>query len=259
MCLITVFVLVAGLALSPAAAHEDRCNEAEVLISDCAEVGGSLTDDSAVISGQVGLPGSGGGGTSGGGGSATEDDSLCVQRIGDRCLVRNDRLRPGDDVPPITLTDIASFRPHPGVQYMEPHGWAVVGLDTNFYAVVGTQVQAGTLLGHDAAVRFTPVAYRWDYGDGTVVTLPTRGGTWAALGLPEFARTPTSHVYRTAGHYVIRLTIEFRAEYRFAGGAYVPIAGRLALPANELRIRAGSATTVLVDRDCTRNPDGPGC
>lgn len=204
------------------------------------------------------MPGSGGG-AGGGSGSGAAEPPPCPQLLGDRCLVSSDRQRPGDDVPPITLTDIVSFRPDPGVQYMEPDGWAVVGLDTNFYAVVGTQVHSGTLLGHPASVRFTPVAYRWDYGDGTVVTRLTRGGTWAALGLPEFARTPTSHVYRSAGQYVIRLTIEFRAEYRFAAGAYVPIPGRLALPANELRIRAGTASTVLVDRDCTRSPDGPGC
>lgn len=256
-----ILILVGLLALTPyvpVAVAAGPCSEADSWLGGCPEVGGSLTDDSAVISGQVGIPGSGGGGGGAAGAGGKTADPPCAQLIGDRCLVQSDRQRPGD-VQPITLTDIASFRPYPGVQYMEPDGWTVVGLETNFYAVVGTQVHPGTLLGQPAAVRFTPVGYRWDYGDGTVATHSTRGGAWAVLGLPEFARTPTSHVYRSAGDYRIRLTIEFRAEYRFAGGAFVPIEGRLALPANELHIRAGTATTVLVDRDCTRGPAGPGC
>ena len=160
---------------------------------------------------------------------------------------------------PITLSDIASFRPTPGVQYMQPDGWMVPGLDANFYAVTAQHVVDGTLLGQPASVRFTPVAFHWDYGDGTAATRSTKGDTWEALGIPEFDPTPTSHVYDAEGEYTIRLTIDFAAEYRFAGSPFYPIAGFLPLPANDLHVSVDGAKTVLVEHDCAANPSGPGC
>jgi hypothetical protein len=181
------------------------------------------------------------------------------------CPAVDDPIRPvcdprdGYDVVVITLSDIARFRPAPGIQRMEPDGWVVVGLPANIYSIVEPEIVPGELLGQSADVRFTPVGWRWNYGDGTSATLSTKGSTWAAQGLREFDATPTSHIYRAAGTYTIRLSIVYRAEYRIAGGAFTPIAGTLALPANELYITAGGAKTVLVDRDCTVAPRGPGC
>jgi hypothetical protein len=169
--------------------------------------------------------------------------------------------RPGPTAPavqPVTLRDIASFRPAPGVQFMEPDGWVVPGLDANFYSVVGQQLVPGTLLGRPATVRFTPVSWHWNYGDGSAVVRATKGATWAAQGLHDFDRTATSHVYRAEGEYVIHLSIDFRAEYRFGAG-FVPIAGTINLPANDLRVTVTGAKTVLVDHDCVANPAGPGC
>jgi hypothetical protein len=180
--------------------------------------------------------------------------------IGDRC--RNPAPtygEPAEGTPAVTIRDIASFRPTSAVHRMEPNGWAVVGLPTNFYAAVGQQIRTGTLLGRPASVRFTPVAFHWDYGDGAGASRSTGGGTWAALGIPEFEATPTSHVYTREGDYVIRLVVDFAAEYRFDDGAFIPISGRLSLPANELTISADGAKTVLVEQDCLANPSGPGC
>jgi hypothetical protein len=162
-------------------------------------------------------------------------------------------------VRPITLHDIALFRPTPGVQRMEPDGWVVAGLDANFYSVVGQQLVDGSLLGQPATVRFTPVGWHWNYGDGTAVVRATKGATWAAQGLHDFDRTPTSHVYEAEGEYVIHLTIDFRAEYRFGSTGFTPIPGIINLPANDLHITVTGAKTVLVDHDCVANPAGPGC
>lgn len=179
-------------------------------------------------------------------------DPCPVGRLG--CPPRDDY-----DVIVITLADIARFRPTPGIQRMEPDGWVVVGLPANIYSIVDPEIVPGELLGQSADVRFTPVGWRWSYGDGSTATLGTKGGTWSALGLREFDASPTSHIYREAGSYTIRLSIVYRAEYRIAGGPFTPIAGTLTLPANELHITAGGAKTVLVDRDCTVAPHGPGC
>ena len=161
--------------------------------------------------------------------------------------------------PAVTLSDIATFRPRPGVDHMQPDGWTVVGLDTNFYAEAGPQVIPGTLLGRPADVRFTAVAFHWDYGDGTIAARSTPGATWDQLHVAEFDPTPTSHVYGAEGDYVIHLRIDYRAEYRFDGSGFVPISGTIALAANDLRITVGDAKTVLVNRDCAADPAGPGC
>jgi len=160
---------------------------------------------------------------------------------------------------PVTLNDIASFKPAVGTNVMEPNGWMVVGLPTNFYATTGTHVVDGTLLGFPASVRFTPVSWRWTYGDGAATSSSTGGASWAALGLPEFDPTATSHVFATPGTFTIQLTVSFAAEYRFGGPTWVPIAGTLPVAANPITATAGDAQTVLVGRDCNANPGGVGC
>ena len=160
---------------------------------------------------------------------------------------------------PITLDDIASFRPAVGTNMMEPNGWMVVGLPANFHATTATHVVDGTLLGFPASVRFTPVSWRWTYGDGSSRASATGGATWAALGLPEFEPTATSHVFDVPGTFTIQLTVSFAAEYRFGGSTWVPIAGTLAVASNPIVATAGDAQTVLVARDCLANPRGIGC
>ncbi|MEJ3405012.1 hypothetical protein WDJ51_09720 [Rathayibacter sp. YIM 133350] len=159
----------------------------------------------------------------------------------------------------VTLSDIASFRPTPPTQGMDPVGWAVVGLPTNFYGQASVDVVNGTLLGFLAAVRFTPVRYRWTYGDGTSAAFASGGGSWTGLRLAEFDATPTSHVYRSSGRYTAVLSVDYSAEYSFAGQPWRSIAGTLAVSAAPLSILAGEAETVLVAHSCTQNPSGPGC
>lgn len=219
-----------------------------------------------VLSGEESDQGQAGAGPSGSAGSGQNaappniQDPACLRPQPNRpasCFAADEPAEPG--IPPITIRDIASFVPTPGRQQMEPDGWAVAGLDTNFYAITGSHVVNGTLLGRPADVRFTPTSYRWNYGDGTTATKTTKGDTWAALGIAEFEPTPTSHVYEQVGDYRITLSIVFVAEYRFDGGAWRPVIGSLTLPANDLYIRAGTAKTVLVEQDCLANPGGPGC
>ena len=170
-------------------------------------------------------------------------------------------LAPRDDyeVVMVRMSDIARFRPAAAQQRMEPDGWAVNGLPANIYADAHAQIVPGTLLGGPAEVRFTPTAYHWDYGDGSTAASVSPGATWAALGLREFDSAPTSHVFARRGDYTVRLGVVYRAEYRLGGGDFVPIPGTLALPANDIRVNARSAGTVLVDRACSRAPSGPGC
>ena len=225
--------------------------------ADCgysASVTGCIDGPTVTVVGTTSSPGTGGNDGGGGGGNTGTDGPPVIWK----CLeVTCDEDDPGSA--PITLTDIATFHPIPGVQHMQPDGWTVPGLDTNFYAVTGVHIVEGTLLGRSAAVRFTPVSFHWVYGDGKTATRTTKGGTWSSLHVHEFDRTPTSHIYARDGRYTIRLVIDFAAEYRFAGSPFYPIAGVIPLPANDLHITVDGAKTVLVEHDCADNPSGPGC
>lgn len=244
LCVITV-------PLTATAAESGGCSAIDRLAGTCT-VSSVIEDGGVTLGVDITVPGSGGSG--GGPGTAPEvQDPLCGN--GGSVLL----CSPSGGLAPVTLSDIAHFRPIPGRNLMEPDGWMIVGLPTNFYAQSSTHVVAGELRGAPAWVRFTPIGYQWSYGDGSAHYSTTKGNTWSALGLNEFDRTPNSHVYAAAGTYYIDLSIVFRAEYRYAGIGFQPIAGTLIVPANRLVAVAGSATTVLVEDDCTRNPGGPGC
>lgn len=251
-----LLVLTAVIA-QPLKAHAAECSPIAIREGTC-NVTGSLGNGNATLEGSTGTPGSSSGGASADGAPAPVDPNAdCIYLLNDRCLAAG----PGRTGPvqPITLADIAQFRPDPGVDRMEPDGWMVVGLDTNFFASAGAQVHNGTLLGQPAAVRFTPIAWHWMYGDGAARTSATPGAPWSAQGLREFDPTGTSHIYRAPGTYAIDLTIDFAAEYRFGAGPWFEIPGVLPVPANRLIATAGSAKTVLVEHECTADPAGPGC
>jgi hypothetical protein len=274
--LVQVALLVALTPLFVGVHQGTDCSQVDRETGGCPTVSASLDADQLNLIGSTSTPGSASGGATGAAARKPGPDRRidvemgCAIPVGSRCYGRLLRAAtavpaaPALATPALTLRDLASFRPAPGRQQMEPNGWVVPGLDANFYAIVNEQLVPGTLLGQPATVRFTPVGYHWNYGDGGVAVRSTKGGTWAQLGFADFAQTPTSHVYASEGEYVIRLTIDFRAEYKFGGGgsgggAFLPVAGRINLLANDLRVTVSGAKTVLVDHDCIANPSGPGC
>jgi hypothetical protein len=256
---LVLLAALVGMAIATvptsAAASDGDCGRAGA-IAGCPNVSGTATDNVVVLEG-----------SDGGEGRSNESTTTAPPNWFDYsvligCVTARDVEECVEDAAaaePITIRDIASFIPTPGRQQMEPDGWTVAGLDTNFYAITQQHVVPGTLLGRPADVRFTPTAFHWNYGDGTAATKPTKGGTWAALGLEEFEPTPTSHVYEQLGDYTITLSITFAAEYRFDGSAWRAVVGTITLPANDLHLRVGTAKTVLVEDDCLANPSGPGC
>ncbi|TFD52224.1 hypothetical protein E3T55_06330 [Cryobacterium frigoriphilum] len=58
--------------------------------------------------------------------------------------------------PALRISDVASFTPAAPTQQMQPNGWMVRGLATNFIAQASAHEQSGELLGQTADVRFTP-------------------------------------------------------------------------------------------------------
>jgi len=247
--------MVIGLGIASSDSHgssaqaSDACSDVEAQTTGCPSSSGTVNGDGVDIRGSVGVPGSVGSGSGNGNGSR-----------GGSAVTPPPPLRDGYSITePITLADLVNFTPVAGIDHMEPDGWMVVGLDTNFYATVESGVQTGLLLDLPASVRFTAERYRWSYGDGRSATRSSRGSSWVASGVGEFDHTATSHAYRTAGTYSIDLTIDYSAEYQYAGGPWVSISGTIPVAANRLVAAAGAANTVLVGHDCAQHPSGPGC
>ena len=66
----------------------------------------------------------------------------------------------------VTVTDLARFVPSATTVAGEPDNVAVVGLPANFVSSATTETIPGTILGRALTIRFTPVNYAFDYGDG---------------------------------------------------------------------------------------------
>jgi hypothetical protein len=163
--------------------------------------------------------------------------------------------RPGTSTPPrpvtstpaqvVTAQDVAHFLAAAGAVHAEPDGWAVVGVPANYWIDIEPFTVDGTLLDEVAQVRFTPIAYQWDYGDGTGRTTTTGGSSWQALGQAELTATPTSHVFATAGARTIRVTVAFAAEYRLGAGAWAAVVGEVTAIAPPVPVRVVVERTLL--------------
>ncbi|WP_227468039.1 hypothetical protein [Microbacterium sp. YJN-G] len=180
-----------------------------------------------------------------------------------RCVDALNRVDPEDDepapsIPPITITDLASFAPDPSSLAGEPDNLGVAGLPTNFVTAATTHTQTGELFGYPITVRFTPASFTFHYGDGQTTRTTTGGQSWEALRLPQFSPTDTSHTYTERGTYTARVDVAYTAEIDLGGG-WFSITGELTTTGAGQDIRIYEAHTALVAHTCTEDPDGPGC
>lgn len=281
--LVAIVCLTQG-GFAYADANDLSCRAREAAMGNC-PVGGvdaSIGNGAVVLRDEMtretaGTPGSGGRGNAGRQEAAppsgyAEPKRRLPERPWVSCGLNADRLGCPDPLPRedpavaptpadvVTISDLVNFRPAAATASMEPNGWMIVGLHTNFFArAAAPQLQAGELLGQPATVRFTATRFTWDYGDGTVVASSASGSSWRQQRLAEFSPTVTSHVYGSPGSYTISLTIDYAAEYQYAGSGWRTVTGTLTVPASQLVATASNARTVLVEEECNRNPSGPGC
>ena len=162
------------------------------------------------------------------------------------------------EIPPITITDLASFAPNGSILTGEPDNLGVAGLPTNFVATGQQHTQNGTLFGFPIAVRFTPASFTFHFGDGQTLTSDTGGQSWDTLNLPQFSPTDTSHTYTERGTYTARADVNYTAEIDLGVG-WFPISGQLITTGPDQSIRIYEAHTALVAHTCTEKPDAPGC
>ncbi|WP_344736027.1 hypothetical protein [Microbacterium awajiense] len=160
--------------------------------------------------------------------------------------------------PDVTLADLASFVPARPLLSGEPAGFGVVGMPTNLVAAASEQWMPGTLLGWDVVVRFVPVGFVFDHGDGTSARSDTGGRPWASIPAAQFTPTDTSHVYRERGTYAVGVTVQYAASVDFGGG-WRPVAGYVTSTTGGYDVQVVEVSTALVERSCAEDPTGPGC
>ncbi|MDQ0725101.1 hypothetical protein QFZ21_000101 [Microbacterium sp. W4I20] len=169
-----------------------------------------------------------------------------------------EEAEPEQATPAITITDLAQFAPAPTPLAGEPSNLGIAGMATNFVATASVTTASGTLFGLPIAVRFTPSAYDFHYGDGTDATTTSGGQSWDALGQAQFTPTATSHVYRDRGAYSADVDVRYTAEVDLGTG-WIPVAGELTADGPPQEIRIFEAHTALVAYTCDQKPSSPGC
>ncbi|WP_460794952.1 hypothetical protein [Microbacterium sp. GXF0217] len=181
------------------------------------------------------------------------------------CFERGDPTDPADPadpgvpaIPVVTITDVARFAPSGALVTAEPDNVGVVGLPTNFVASASAQTVGGELFGYPISVRFTPVGFDFDYGDGVTATTPDGGASWATLNQAQFTPTPTSHVYAQRGEYTATVDVRYTAEIDLGIG-WFPIDGELTSAGQGQQVRIFEAHTALVAHTCEQAPSSPGC
>ena len=178
--------------------------------------------------------------------------------MGRECVIPIDtRTEPLPSARPITMADLAQFRPLVGKLVVEPDGWGVVGTPTNFYATAESHTMSGELFDVPIQVRWTPSSYIFDYGDGTVEETEASGAAWEG---PEesWTETATSHTYGSTDDTTASVTVVFAAEVD-AGGGWFAVPGSLPVEAPAVDVKVFEVDTVLTNGDCLANPGAPGC
>ena len=249
-------ILGTGLAVatvSPALAT--TCTHAERTSGQCSSIGAVIDDGGVTVSGTALTPGTPGRTSRGTWSPPPPRDPVlgsaqCEVKLGGLCRgtspskVVAEKTEP---TPPQSISDIAQFAPGGSLFVQEPTGWSLPLLPMNVYSTAPAITESGELLGWPIEVRFTPVSYRWDFGDGTTRVSSVPGGSW---GVAQFSATPTSHVFELSGDYRVRLEVTYRAAYRFEGGPFLDIPGEITRSGGERMVDVLSVTPVLVDRGC---------
>jgi len=83
--------------------------------------------------------------------------------------------------------------------------------------------QSTPAFGQTVEVRATPTSYRWDFGDGTVITT-------TSLGVPYPEESDITHAYERSSAglpqgYPVEVTFTFEVAYRVDGGPWQPLPG----------------------------------
>ncbi|WP_051480417.1 PKD domain-containing protein [Cellulomonas sp. KRMCY2] len=138
------------------------------------------------------------------------------------------RVDPGgcQDGTDLVVLSVEEFRRLPLTastpQYQPDDGRGLVNKDLIVYADPAPQTLATTVLGVPVAVRATPVAFAWDFGDGSEPLVTTDPGA-------PYPNHTVSYPYRQAGEFAVQLVTTWQGQYQVNGaGPWYPVAGTAA-------------------------------
>lgn len=186
----------------------------------------------------------------------TGDDSFPIDDPLEGVCVSDDVV----EIPYPTLSDLARFTPLPPSLSGEPYTAGIMGKPTNFLSTASTHSLDGELFGYPVSVRFTPVSYTFDYGDGTTATVHDAYESWEEAGLAQFTPTDASHVYSAKGEFAVSVTVAYSAAVNFSGSdSWLPVDGFVRATTAGYDVTIYEVVTALVDKDCSEDPTGVGC
>lgn len=156
--------------------------------------------------------------------------------------------------PVVTEEDFQSFEIPPSTLHSWPDSWAVTNRRTAFWADASVRYIDLTLFDIPVRVRATPVAYAWDFGDGTTERTTSPGSRPRSV---QDARI--HHTYSEPGIVTVTLTTYYAGMYSVDGGPWLTIPGQAAVPSAPLELEVFRYHRFLVEEDCLDSPDSPDC
>lgn len=155
--------------------------------------------------------------------------------------------------PEMVLAEFRRMTLTPSALTVQPdRGWVLVNKPTVVYADAADQTLTTTILGTPVTITAHPHSYRWDFGDGAVISTTIPGRPWPQADI--------SHPYVHTGTYAITLTTTWSATFTLADdptprdvpGTATTVSTSRPFTAEELRSH-------LVATTCNEDPHAPGC
>ncbi len=112
-----------------------------------------------------------------------------------------------------------------------PETTTLANFSNIYWSDVTTYEQATGIHAANVRLKFVPVSYRWNFGDGKSVTTSDPGKPWD----PELTKTMSdaeknytnTHRYANTGTFDTTLTVIFNGQYSVNGGPWADIAGSI--------------------------------
>jgi hypothetical protein len=126
-------------------------------------------------------------------------------------------------------------------------GWLPANMELVLYADSEEQELETELLDTPVRIRATPESYRWDLGDGNVITTKDPGAPY-----PEKDVTAT---YDYEGWYDVTLTTTYSGEFSVEGGEWQEIDGTIDVESDPQEVYSKSLESRLVNPDAGRDDE----
>ena len=127
-----------------------------------------------------------------------------------------------------------------------PNGWVMVNMDTVVFTSRDAQVLDVVVLGTPVRVSARPVAFSWDFADGSVPLVTSDPGR-------PYPHQTVAHTYTRGGSYAVTLITTWEADFQVIGsGTWTPVPGTATTTSPGAPLQVYEARSHLVDGPCPR-------